>query len=452
LDGGVAAQSELVRPRRTSWRRSDAFDVAAVLGTALLVLVAGVVGWQLNLDEVSIHAGAAPLQGHWAARFGVGSVLAPLLAVVVVTIGVRWARRATWVTLWPATWGVAAAWGLAVAWVDPWTRGVTDPLLSRYDYLVAVPRINTLADLTTRFTDFIAVDSAQPWPTHVSSHPPGALLPFVLLDRIGLGGVGPAAALIVLVGASTAVALLVAARALTGLDSARHLAPFVMLGPGAIWVVMSADAAFMATVAWAVALASVAATSTGRRADLAALGAGLVAGVALYQSYGMVLALLIVGVVPLVHRRWRACVLVAAGVGVVVAAVTLAGFWWLDGYGEVVDRYYAGLGGVRPHSYWIWANLAAFALAVGPAAVVGVRRAVAGRSWAVASVSLTALGCVLVATVGGLSRGEVERIWLPFGAWVLFAAVTIPADRVRFWLGAQAAVVLGVAHAVFTPW
>ena len=136
----------------------------------------------------------------------------------------------------------------------------------------------------------------------------------------------------------------------------------------------------------------------------------------------------------------------------------------------MVVRYADGLGGVRLYSYWVWANVAAFALAVGPAAVVGLRRALAtlqlsadGSSiwrfrWlrdpvnTVAVVSTSALAAALIATVGGLSKGEVERIWLPFGAWGLLAVVAIPARRVRWWLGAQAVVVIGVQALVRTPW
>ena len=136
----------------------------------------------------------------------------------------------------------------------------------------------------------------------------------------------------------------------------------------------------------------------------------------------------------------------------------------------MVVRYADGLGGVRLYSYWVWANVAAFALAVGPAAIVGVRRALAAlqlpgdaaRLWrlgllrdpenTVAVVSTSALAAALIATVGGLSKGEVERIWLPFGAWVVLATVAIPAQRVRWWLGAQAVVVIGVQALVLTPW
>ena len=431
---------------------SDLADVAVVAAVSVFVVAAALVGWHLEGGGEPISAGAAPLQGVWDIRSGIGSVLAPLLALTVATVGVRWARQARWVALWPLTWTVSAAWGLAVAWVDPWARGVTEPLLSRYDYLAAVPRIRQLSDLTTTFTSSIPLNSADPWPTHVASHPPGALVPFVALDGLGLGGPGPAAALIVIAGASTAVALLVTARALLGLQAARRLAPFAMLAPGVMWVTVSADAIFAAAVAWAVALAAVAVASAGRRADLAATAAGVVLGLSVFLSYGMVLAAAIVVAVLLVGGRWRCIGLAGVGVAMVVAVVSVLGFWWFDGYLSVVDRYYEGLGGIRPYSYWVWANLAAFAVATGPAAVVGVRRAVVTRNRVVAVVSGSAAACAVVATLGGLSKGEVERIWLPFGVWVLFAAVAIPAERTRVWLIAQAALVIGLAHVVLTPW
>jgi hypothetical protein len=41
-------------------------------------------------------------------------------------------------------------------------------------------------------------------------------------------------------------------------------------------------------------------------------------------------------------------------------------------------RYYQGKGGVRQYGYWVWANLAVAAFAVGPAVVAGLGRTAAG--------------------------------------------------------------------------
>ncbi len=472
MNQSTAADSRFGRGRAGSLQRADWWDVAFVIGVGILVLASTLIGYHLLRAGEPINAGAPPLRGKWDFHLGVGTVLAPLIAVVVVTYGVSWVRRARWAVLWPMTWVLTAGWGLAVAWINPWSRGVTEPLISRYDYLAAVPRVDDLGVFFQTFTRSVPIDSATAWPTHVAGHPPVALLPFVLLERVGLSGPGPAAALIVVLGASASVALLVATRALIDLDAARRLAPFGMLAPGVIWSVVSVDALFAATVAWAVALIALACTTTGRRADIAAICGGSAMGLSIYLSYGMVLALGIGAAVLLSRGRWRTLLLVVLGFVVVVLVVTVSGFSWLDGYSVVVDRYYDGIGAVRPYSYWVWANLAAFSLAIGPAAIVGVRRSGAAvvastrvsPGWtsaratlrspvgSTALVTAAALACVVVATLGGLSKGEVERIWLPFGTWVLFAVTAIPPNRARLWLSAQAIVVIVLAHIALTPW
>ena len=365
------------------------------------------------------------------------------------------------------TWGAATVWIVAIAAMDPWRSAFADRLTSKYDYLAAVPQVDRWSDLLGGFTAGIPVDAVDRWPTHVAGHPPGIMAPFVALDRLGLEGTGPAAVVLVLVGASTAAALVVAARALAGDDAGRRMAPFAALLPGAVWVAVSGDALILGVTAWAVALTAVACA---QRSWAVAMAAGLLLGVGLYLSYGMVLMLGIAAAVLLTRGTWRLALAAASGVLAVVVGVTVAGFNWFEGYQLVVVRYADGLGGVRLYSYWVWANVAAFALAVGPAAVVGLRRALAtlqlsadGSSiwrfrWlrdpvnTVAVVSTSALAAALIATVGGLSKGEVERIWLPFGAWGLLAVVAIPARRVRWWLGAQAVVVIGVQALVRTPW
>jgi methylthioxylose transferase len=59
-----------------------------------------------------------------------------------------------------------------------------------------------------------------------------------------------------------------------------------------------------------------------------------------------------------------------------------------------------------------------------------------------------ALAAVFAADVSQHSRGEVERIWLPFVPWLALAA---PGDR-RGWLAAQVAVALVLQSAVVSPW
>jgi len=78
------------------------------------------------------------------------------------------------------------------------------------------------------------------------------------------------------------------------------------------------------------------------------------------------------------------------------------------------------------------------ALAVGPAVVVALVR-LRGRPWLALSPVLAAL---LLADVSGLSKAEVERIWLPFYPWLTLATlafVTLQVNARRVHLAFQAA-------------
>ena len=197
-----------------------------------------------------------------------------------------------------------------------------------------------------------------------------------------------------------------------------------MLLPGAVWVGVSADGMFAAVLAWGVALLAVGAAGRGVRADAAALGGGVLLGCTLYLSYGLVLGLLLPAAVLAATRRWRAAVFAAVGAAVVVVAFTAGGFWWFTGFDRVRVIYAASIAASRPYSYFVWANLAALSFAVGPAVYAGIRRAVAAPRplpTAAALLVLAALAAVVVADLTGLSKAEVERIWLPFAVWLVVA-------------------------------
>jgi hypothetical protein len=231
---------------------------------------------------------------------------------------------------------------------------------------------------------------------------------------------------------------------------------------------VSADGYFAAVAAWGLALLALAATGTARRPAVAAAGAGLLLGWALYLSYGLTLLVLPVAAVLAYAARGgrrgaalRTAGWAAAGALPVAVAFTAAGFWWWEGYELLHERYYQGFGGERPYGYWVWANLAVAALSAGLAAVAGTRRAVrtawrrgAGRSsaYAVAVMAVAGLACLVAADLSGLSKAETERIWLPFTLWLLPAAALLPARDHRSWLTAQAAVALAVNHLLVTSW
>lgn len=426
-----------------------------VWGAALVVVV--VVGSALEARGV-LHLGAAPLSGQvrdvvpWA-----GLLLPVAVAAGVVTRGPRIAARLGPVALPVATAAAAATWTVALALVDG--RGaITAPLTNPNDYLADLPRVHGPFALLPSFADLVVQrPGGGAWATHVAGHPPGALLMFWAADRVGLGGPAWAAVLLIAAGSSAAAAVVVAVRALGGPSAAAAAAPLLALAPYVLWVATSADAAFLAVSAWGASLLAIAVT---RRPDrwsaAAALGGGVLLGSALYLSYGLVLfgavavAVLIAGGRS---RGQRAALMAVAGVLLVVAAWTAAGFWWPDGFVATRTRWMQGAGSERSFPYTVVADLVVAGLALGPAVVAALPRlrALPGR---LACPVLGALAAILLADASGMSRGEVERIWLPFVPWLLVAAVPVEPGRSvrRGWLAAQAGCALAVTAVVRTTW
>ncbi|RSN31755.1 hypothetical protein DL990_17470 [Amycolatopsis sp. WAC 01416] len=449
----VPVMSTVTAPSRTG-RRADLIAV----GLAMLVVAAAIaVGLHYNRpgSGVVIYAFAPPLFGLWLPHVGPGSVAAVVLALLVVTKGPLLAARLRWRPLLALGYVTALLWTFSLAMVDGWTRGFTGRLTTEHEYLHEVPEITDIPKMLNEFSSRILDFQPDSWTTHVSGHPPGATLVFVWLDRLGLHGGAWASTLVVLIGCLAVVAVPVTLSALGRQDAARTVLPFAVLTPGAIWIGVSADGLFAGVTATGIALLALA---TRRR--ILALPGGLLLGFGLFLSYGLVLLGVIVLAVVLLTRQWRILLLATAGVTMVVVAFALAGFWWLDGYHLVVERYYQGIATLRPYSYWVWADIAAVLIAVGPAVIAGTRRAGAEflaeprRSFRepVALIVSAAVLTIAFADLSGLSKAEVERIWLPFEVWLLPAVALLPPKGRRWWLAASAATALVVNHLVLTSW
>jgi methylthioxylose transferase len=254
-------------------------------------------------------------------------------------------------------------------------------------------------------------------------------------------------------------------RALGGPRAGRAAVPFMVLFPGAVWVGASADGLFTGVTAAGVALLAAAACRPGPVSAGAAVGAGVLLGFACLLSYGLVLMAPIALAVLVIARRFAPLPYAVAGAAAVVAGFAVAGFWWLAGYHLVVERYHGGIAGARPYPYWVWANLACLVASAGPAAAPILRRAavtVRSAPSRIAPVRRTRLTwyllpvaaavAILLADLSGLSKAEVERIWLPFGAWLVAGASALPAAGRRGWLAVQAATALAVNHLLLTVW
>ncbi|MFF7161908.1 hypothetical protein ACFZBP_11140 [Streptomyces sp. NPDC008086] len=444
--------------------RSSRRDLYACVAAVLLVTAAVLVGRRIQATRHTLFVNWPPLLATWDPHVGPGSAAAVAVAIGTVAYGPALAARLPWRGLLPLAWATALAWILSLALVDGWHRGIAGRLTTRHEYLRVIDRFDDIPATLHGFTDHILLGSPDHWPAHVAGHPPAAPLTFVLLDRIGLGGGGWAGMWCIAVGATACVAVLVTIRALADEALAHRAAPFLVLAPAAVWTGTSADAYFAAVAAWAVALLALAVTG---RSPWWAGASGLLFGLVCYLSYGLTLVALIGAAVLWLGRhgiRQRPGLLVAllAGLAVVPALFTLAGFDWWEAYRLLVTRYHQGVGGIRPYGYWVWANLACAVLITGLATTAGLRRTGAvlvrrrdgafGRT-AEARLALlvsAALLALLVADLSGMSKAETERIWLPFAVWLLPACAFL--TRPRAWLAAQAVLALLLNHLLLTGW
>jgi hypothetical protein len=411
-------------------------------------------------ERFATHEQSAPLFGAWEIHASWGTVPAILIAVAAVVWGPVVAQRLSWRALTLGSWAIACGWAFALAMIDGWQRGFAGRLTTRDEYLSQVPSITDIPEAVRTFSSRILDYQPNSWITHVSGHPPGALLTFVWLDRIGLHGGAWAGLLCLLVGSTAATAVLIAIRALADERTARRAAPFVAVAPTAIWVAVSADGYFAGVAAWGIALLAVAVHAGVRFPALVAAAAGLLLGWGIFLSYGLVLMGLPALAVLVSTTDWRAALraLGPAALAAVTVAVTfaVAGFYWFDGYTIVQQRYWQGIAKYRPFQYWWWANLASVVCAIGLGSVAGISRvfdpAALRRRSGFHLLLLAMLAAIVCADLSMLSKAEVERIWLPFTIWLTAAPALLPVRSHRLWLALNTTGALLVNTVMVTNW
>jgi hypothetical protein len=439
----------------------DSAPRPAIVGLAIAIVLIdvalspGAIGWIVHADSFPpLHATLLP-------RLGPGTIPAVAIAIAAVIFAQRLALTLRWRWLLLGSFVVGLAWMLSLAFVDG-VSGISGVLVRPHEYLNTARAVTNVFATLHEFIARIPLHSAHHWQVQVAGHPPGALLFFVALVRLGLGSGFAAGMVVTVLAATIPLAVLLTLRRLGAGVGARAAAPFLVLAPAAIWEAVSGDAVFATFAAWGLCALAFAATAKGwRRIALWSIPSGVLLGYTLFLSYGLVLLAIVALAILLLARSWRPIPVVLAIVAAIVLAFAAAGFEWWRAYPVLSQRYYDGIASIRPYAYWVWGDLAALAISAGP--IVGASVAaslVRARSWRIQSsamkpiilLTLAGLAMVLLADLSGMSKAEVERIWLPFIPWLLVGTALLPARWVRITLALQLAVALAVQHLLFIVW
>lgn len=460
MNGGVP----LAHDGAAGTRRLERFAWAGLITAVVLIVAALAIppltGWEVWANHFP------PLHARWRPHIGLGTVPALAIAFIAIRWGTDAAARLSWGRLLIVAFGVGALWLFSLALVDG-PSGLGKILEHSSEYLQVARTITDIPALLSEYISRIPRDSENHWRIHLAGHPPGAVLFFWALAKLGLGSWLGAGIAVLLIGATTPIAVLITLRRLGAEGAARKAAPFLVFGPAAIWVAVSADGMFAAVAAWGLCLLALAATAgaSGRHhwwtAALWGVGAGALLGYCMLLSYGLPLLGVLAVAVLVVARCWWPLPWAAGAALAVVLAFAAGGFAWWDAYPVLVERYWAGIATRRPAGYWMWGNLAALAISAGPivgaglgATFAGLRRA---RTWttehrAVVLIVMAAALSIALADVSQMSKAEVERIWLPFVPWLLVGTALLPERWRRWGLAGQLGFAIVVQHLLFTTW
>ena len=425
--------------------------MAALALMAASIALPMLTGWD-TATRRDDHDQFPPLHGYWDPGWGRGTAPALVVALLTWRLATDWCQRLPWRRLLLASYVVGLAWLLALAYVDG-PEGIERSLGNPYEYLGTAREVDDVGMMLGGFVDRIPYAAQDNWPTHVAGHPPGALLFFVGLVRIGLGGDLEAGLVVTALAATTACAVLVALRALGAEEAARRAAPFLVVTPAAVFMAVSADAMFAAVAAWGLAALALAATgSSPRRVMVWSVLAGLLLGVCVLLSYGLPLLGLPALAVLWAARSWRPLPIAVLSALAVVVAFAVAGFSWWEAFPVLRERYYDGVASDRPMSYWLWGNLAALAICAGPLVGAGLAMLRRGSDRVVLLLVGATVLALAAADLSGMSRSEVERIWLPFVPWLTVSVALLPERWRRWGLGLQVGCALAVQHLIYTSW
>jgi hypothetical protein len=283
-------------------------------------------------------------------------------------------------------------------------------------------------------------------PINVSGHPPGLL---IVLHGLGLTTPARMAALCIACAAAVAPLTYALGRSLLAEPAARIAGLLAVACPCLLlFGTTSADAVYAAAGTAAAALL-VARRPAARVAGVLALGLGTLLTWTLLAiaAWATLVALRREG------PRRALGLAVLCGAGVLAVLGTLAGRYGYDPIGSLralEDAYRASTARLRPYWFWVLGSPTAWMLMVGPPIVLAA--VAAARRRAPAAMALAAV--VTIAAVGGYTKAETERIWLPFVplACVAAAEAGLATRRPRAVVGLLLAQAILVQALFFTVW
>lgn len=418
---------------------------SALAGLALVVAAYVVPIWWYQDIDIEF----APLHASWDPKLPPLVIPAVIVGLVLWLVLPRLAKGLGWGALLLTAFSTMWLWIMALAMTEG-TDGLARTFERPQEYVYDAQRVGSISTMLHEFIDRIPLDSPDNWNVHVAGHPPGALLYFVGIDRLGITDPFWIGVVCVTVASTAIVAVLITLRTLGSESLARSAMPWIVLAPSAVWMGVNGDAVFTAVAAWGLALLAIA---TKRRTILPAVGAGLILGYCVYLSYGLVLLGILSVTILFVGRNWRPLPWALGGAVAVAAAFTVGGYSWWESYPVLRERYYAGYASVRHYSYWVWGDIAAWTYTAGLAvwaAFPAAWRVL--RTNVLAQLAAAAMLTILVASLSGMSKAETERIFLPFTIWIVALPALLPERWHRGLLLSQVALGLATQQLLLTRW
>lgn len=372
------------------------------------------VGLAIHHQSGKLGTASPPFVLGWSPLIDVAWFMAGAVIAGLVVVGARWFLDAA---MSPAVIALglfvgALLLGLSInaarsgvhAWDEPFNlRGGIATGNAVNEYLPGLPTLDDgIRNYLDRFAEVVPSQTVN-----VAGHPPGPLL---LAHLVGATTAARLAALVIVLGACCAPLTHRLALAFDAPERTARLAGLLCAcSPALVLVgVTSYDFAFAAfgTLAalglcarsWVGRVMGGVAFAVASLMSWALLGAGAWAAVAVWRRDGVRPAVIVAALAGL-------SMLVLQG-----ALVLAAGYDPIGTLRATEQVYRDSLAQVRPYAFWLFGSPVAWGVLAGPAIVVGAL-AGAARGWAPA-VALVII--VVVATIGGFTKAETERIWLFF--------------------------------------